>query len=92
MTRTDIIEAMRKKTGMPRAQCATACDAFITVIGEALEKHERITFTRVGTLVPHQQKARKTRHPSTKEMITIPARHTVKFRPSHHLIEKLNEK
>jgi DNA-binding protein HU-beta len=91
MTRTDIIESMRKKTGMTRAQCATACDAFINVIGDALEKHERVTFTRVGTLVPHQQKVRKARHPSTKKMITIPSRCTVKFRPSHHLLEKLND-
>lgn len=90
MTRKDIITAMQKRTSLTHAQSAVAYDALCAIIYEALARKERVGLTRVGTLVPHDTKARRARHPATGEMLLIPARTTIKFRPSGSLTSELS--
>lgn len=54
-------------------------DACIYVIQEALKHGDNISVRGFGSLGLHHRKARKTKHPTTKETVDVEARYVPKF-------------
>lgn len=57
---------------------------------ESLKINERVYFRGFGSFQKQKRSAKKVRHPKTKQITTIPARLTVSFKPSPHLIRKIS--
>src|SRR5260370_25860057 len=73
MKKTDFIEEVAKKTGMPRSKADEAVNAFIDTITEALKTGDKVTLTGFGTFEVRHRAARPGRDIRTKQTITIPA-------------------
>lgn len=68
--RKAVIDELRNR-GMTIAQAKAAFETVETVIGDLLERGERVRLDRVGTLVrKHRAESRK-RNPRTGEPITV---------------------
>jgi DNA-binding protein HU-beta len=80
MNKSDLINAIAKGAGVPKAKAATALDAFTKVITKTLSKGQKVALVGFGTFSVYQKKARKGRNPQTGKEIRIPAKKVVKFR------------
>ncbi len=85
MTKAELINAIREKIGLTKAESARVVDATIESITEALKKGDRITLVGFGTFSVVKRNARKGRNPKTGEIIKIPATKVPKFTPGKTL-------
>lgn len=85
MTKTELVSAMAKLTGMTQKQAAAALDAFIKTVEEAVAKGDEVRIPGFGVFEVKDRSARKGRNPQTGEEIEIPARKTVVFRTGSEL-------
>ena len=80
MNKMDLVNMLASRTNMTKKDAATALDAVLGAIVDALKKGEKVTVTGFGTFEVRSRKARIGRNPQTGEEITIPARKVAAFR------------
>ena len=90
--RTGIEERRVAPEGMNASDMATeaakkALEALIETVRKTLKNEEKISLAGFGTFVVVKRAARKGINPSTKQMMDIPAKTTVKFKSSKDLLE-----
>ena len=73
MTKTDLINAVAAKTGLPKKDSDKAVAAFVEAVTEALAKGEKVALLGFGTFDVKTRAARKGINPRTKTEITIAA-------------------
>ena len=73
MTKTDLIGAVAKKTGLSKKDSEKAVVALIDSISEALVAGEKVQLVGFGTFEVKERGERKGINPRTKEEITIGA-------------------
>ena len=78
MTRTQIEDAVAKKTGVPRKTVKEILEAFADLAYQ--EAQNSFTVPGIGKLVLVDRKERMGRNPQTGEPIKIPAKKVVKFK------------
>lgn len=85
MNKTQLVEAVASKAGSTQKDAKAILDALYSVVGETVAKGESIIVTGFGTFSVSERAARTGRNPKTKEVITIPAKKVVKFKPGKDL-------
>ena len=78
MTKSQTIDALAKKTGLPKRQIAGVLESLTTLA--AKEAKNGFVVPGLGKLVLSNRAARMGRNPQTGEPIRIPAKRVVKFR------------
>lgn len=83
MTKADLIEALTKKCdGLSKREANDILDTVFETLAKSIKKDKRFTFPGFGTWTLRKRSSRKGRNPQTGATITIPAHHTVTFKPS----------
>ncbi|WP_168464750.1 HU family DNA-binding protein [Wolbachia endosymbiont of Ctenocephalides felis wCfeT] len=67
-------------------------DFLMTVIKDELDSIGEIRLYGVGTLAAVTSKEKQCRNPQTGAIMIVPEKRRVKFKASHNLLVKLNEK
>ena len=87
MTKAELIAKAAEKAGVSKKQADRCLKAFIEVITEALQKGEKKALPGFGNFQVKERSEWKGRNPRTGEIITIPARKVVAFKPAKQLRE-----
>jgi integration host factor beta subunit len=91
MKKSDLVDAIAGKTGVPKAQAQAIVEDVFELIAEGLSKGEKIDLRGFGTFSVREQAARTGRNPQTGEAIQIPARRAPGFKPGKELRDRVNE-
>lgn len=90
MNKTDFVSELARLTNMPKARALGVTNAMVDIISKILNDKEKIQFVGFGTLEVKHSPERIARNPRTSEPVVIPERYKVVFKPSEHLLDKLN--
>ena len=91
MKKSDLVDAISGKAGVPKAQVQQMVDDVFDLIADGLAKGEKIDLRGFGTFSVRDSAARTGRNPQTGEPIAIPARRVPGFKPGKELKEKVNK-
>ncbi|MCL2517876.1 MAG: HU family DNA-binding protein [Oscillospiraceae bacterium] len=90
MTKTNIIDAVAKKTGLKKKDVEASVNAFIEVIGESIAQSEKVQIVGFGTFEVKERAARTARNPRTGEAIDVgPSKH-ISFAAGKSLKDSVN--
>ena len=90
MNKTEFIDAVSAKAGLSKADGKKAVDAMVETILSEMEKGEKISILGFGSFTVVEKSARKGANPRTKEVIEIPARKVIKFKPGAELVSSVS--
>jgi integration host factor beta subunit len=90
MKKSDLVDAISGKAGLPKGQVQQMVDDVFDLIADGLAKGEKIDLRGFGTFSVRDSAARTGRNPQTGEAINIPARRVPAFKPGKELKEKVN--
>ena len=82
MNKSDLINAIRAKTGLTAKDAEAFFGAFWGSIKEALAAGEEVNLTGTGSFKVKERAARESINPRTKEKIVVPAKKAVAFKIS----------
>ncbi len=89
MTKAELVARMAEMAGVSKKQADRCLKAFIEAVEDALAKGERVALPGFGIFQVKERAERKGRNPRTGEIITIPARKVVVFKPAKQLKERV---
>lgn len=89
MTKNDLIKITAESSGLNSGTVASVIDHFIRHLREQMGEGESVNLSPLGSFKVIQNEARNGRNPRSGEQIVIPARKSVKFKPSSSLRAKL---
>ena len=92
MNTTELAAAVAEKAELSKKDAAAAIDAVFEVIGDELQKKEKVQLIGFGTFQTSERKARSGRNPQTGESIKIAAATLPAFKAGKALKEKVNTK
>jgi DNA-binding protein HU-beta len=90
MNKQDLIAALADRTGMPRAESATAVETVFDLITEALARNETVRVVGFGSFTVTRRKASTGRNPRTGEPMSIAASAQPKFKSGKLLKDACN--
>ena len=90
MNRAELCARIAARSSMSRADAATALDALVSAIAEALEGGEAVNIAGFGRFATTHRAARQTRNPRTGETVAVPARTVATFKAGTALRDRLN--
>ena len=90
MNKTEFIDAVSAKAGLSKADGKKAVDVMVETILSEMEKGEKISILGFGSFTVVEKSARKGVNPRTKEVIEIPARKVIKFKPGAELVSSVS--
>jgi DNA-binding protein HU-beta len=79
MHKTDLIDAIANKSGLPKADAAKALEATLQAITETLVARDSVTLTGFGVFKPKERPQREGRNPRDGSTMTIAASTSVGF-------------
>ena len=85
ITRADLVEALARRTNMPRGEASRLLTQMLEHIQEALIAGETVKLSRFGNFTVRAKRQRVGRNPKTGEEVPITPRRVVTFRPSQML-------
>ena len=88
MNKTELAAAVAEKAELSKKDAAAAIDAVFEVIGDELQKKEKVQLIGFGTFQTSERKARTGRNPQTGESIKIAAATLPAFKAGKALKEK----
>ncbi len=89
MTKAELVAEIAKQAGITKKEADAALKAAVAAISKALKNGERVAIPGLGIFTVKQRAARKGRNPRTGEVIEIPARKVVAFKPAKDLRESI---
>lgn len=90
MNKSELIDAIAKKTEMTKAASQVALEAVIECITKALKKGDEVRLVGFGTFSVAKRAATTGRNPRTGEEIKIPASKQAKFKAGKELKDSVN--
>lgn len=90
MKRKVLIEKIAAKTGEKTLVVQKILREFVKVLAEALKNGETITISGLGQFKAKLTKPKIGRNPKTKEVVQIPERKKVSFRPTDWIRKYIN--
>ena len=90
MNKTELVDAVAKKSGASKKDSEAVVNAFIEVVGEQLKKGEKIQLIGFGTFEVATRAAREGRNPQTGKTIKIAASKSPKFKAGKALKDIVN--
>jgi DNA-binding protein HU-beta len=85
MNKTDLINAIAEGAGLSKVDAAKALNATTAAIANAVKAGEKVALVGFGTFAPSERPARTGKNPRTGEVLQIPAKTVVKFKPGADL-------
>lgn len=85
MTKTELVNEIAAKASLTKDAAKKALDATLESIEQALANDNKVQLLGFGTFANVEKPARVCKNPRTGEMINVPARKVVKFKPSSSL-------
>lgn len=85
VTKADLVDSISAKAGFTKKDASAALAAVLESIGENLAKGEKVSLIGFGAFEVKNRAARQGRNPATGEVIQIPARKAVTFKPSSQI-------
>lgn len=79
MTKSEFVDAVAAKSGLSKGDAATAVDAVLDSIEDALRRGEEVAFTGFGKFTVAERGARQGVNPQTGERIQIAASRVPRF-------------
>ncbi|HOO50071.1 MAG TPA: HU family DNA-binding protein [Alphaproteobacteria bacterium] len=92
MNKSELVEAVAKKTDMTKAASQEAIEAIIECISKALKKGDEVRLVGFGTFSVAKRAASTGRNPRTGEAIKIPASKQPKFKAGKELKDTVNNR
>ena len=89
MNKTELIDAIAKRTDVPKSQAHKHFDAFEGVVTNVLKSGDEVQITGFGKFYVREQKARDGRNPQTGEKMRIPAQRVPSFSAGNSLKESV---
>ena len=87
--KAEMVDRIAELTGIPKTRVALCYDTLFELMGEALNKGDKVAVPNFGTFQVTERPARKGRNPATGATITIAASKSVRFKPSKNLKDQL---
>jgi DNA-binding protein HU-beta len=87
MNKGELVKAVSDRAGLSQKDAEQAITATTEVITELLSDGDKLVLVGFGTFEPLTKSARTGRNPKTGELIDIPAKKTVKFKPGKGLLD-----
>lgn len=92
MNKAELVTQISHKTGLKREDSKQALEAFLETVQESLANQEKVQLVGFGSFDTKYVKERTGVNPQNpEEIINIPARYKVSFKPSKTLKEAINE-
>jgi DNA-binding protein HU-beta len=85
MNKTELIDAIAIESGLSKTDSKKALNGFLTAVHNELKKGGRISLVGHGSYTVVDRGARSGINPKTQEVITIPAKKVIKFKPGTDL-------
>ncbi|HIZ01097.1 MAG TPA: HU family DNA-binding protein [Candidatus Bacteroides merdipullorum] len=85
MNKSDLISIMAAEGGMSKVVAKNALDAFIAAVTKAMKEGDKVALVGFGTFSVSERAERSGINPVTKQLIKIPAKKVVKFKPGTDL-------
>lgn len=82
MNKSELINAIKAKTGATAKDTEAFCNAFWESVREALAAGDDVNLVGIGSFKVKEKAAREARNPRTKEIITVPAKKVIVFKAS----------
>ncbi|AQT47072.1 MULTISPECIES: HU family DNA-binding protein [Bartonella] len=92
MNKNELVSSVAEKAGITKTQAASAVDAFIASVTDALKDGGDVRLPGFGSFEVSHRAATKGRNPSTGAEINIPARNVPKFSAGKGLKDAVNSK
>ncbi|MCP4440856.1 MAG: HU family DNA-binding protein [Aureispira sp.] len=92
MNKGDLIDKIAESAGLKKADAASALNATLDAVKEALKGGDKVTLVGFGSFDVAYRAARKGINPSTQKEIKISDKVTVKFRAGKELSETVDNK
>ncbi|NPB08435.1 MAG: HU family DNA-binding protein [Aquificae bacterium] len=89
MTKAELVAKIAEKAGITKKEADAAVKAFVEAIHELFKKEESLRIPGLGTFKVVVRKARKGRNPRTGQVINIPARKVLTFKPAKELVKEV---
>lgn len=92
MNKAELVTQISHKTGLKREDSKKALEAFLETVQESLVNQEKVQLVGFGSFDTKFVKERTGVNPQNpEEIINIPSRYKVSFKPSKALKEAINE-
>jgi len=89
VTKSEFVDQVAARTGLPRRDASKAVDAALETIQDALERGSDVTFSGFGKFHVAERGARQGVNPSTGEKMQIQASRVPRFTPGSGLKKAL---
>ena len=90
MNRTELCARIAARSSLSRADAATAVDAVVSAIADALARGEAVSIAGFGKFDTRRRAARQGRNPRTGETVPIAAARVQAFRAAKALRDTVN--
>lgn len=87
MNKNDLINAIAESASIKKTEAEGALVGFLEAVEKSLAAGESIALTGFGSFSVSARAGRTVRNPQTGQLIKIPAKKAVKFRPGKKLSE-----
>lgn len=91
INRKDLVQVVAEEGKLSKRDARTAIDIAFDLIEKSLLDGQEVNVTNFGVFTPKTKQQRDGTDPRKHNRIVIKAKHTVIFRPSKQLKEKLNK-
>lgn len=92
MNKTELVEAIAKKTKLSKKDVEAAVKGFTEVVTAELKKDGKVQLVGFGTFEVSKRAKREGRNPQTGETMVIPACKAPKFKAGKALKDAVNKK
>ena len=89
MTKKDIVRSVSEKLSAPQVQTKEIIQETFDTIIETLVEDGRIEFRNFGVFEVKRRKPRNARNPKTGEVVKVPAKYVVSFKPGKVMESKV---
>jgi DNA-binding protein HU-beta len=91
MNKKDLIRYVSDKTLVKQSDLLIITNTLLRGIKEALEEGEMVSLNDFGSFSVKERKARTALNPRTQEVINVPAKRVIRFKPSMDLKKMVND-
>ena len=91
MTKKEMVRAIAEEMNQPQMLVQEIVQRVFDGIIDTLEKERRIELRNFGVFEVKQRKPRKGRNPRTGEIVSVPAKFVVTFKPGREMEERVRQ-
>lgn len=91
MNKNELIAAVAEKASLTKKDAATAVDAMIASITEALANNDKVQLVGFGTFEVKERAARTAKNPRTGETVEVPAAKVPSFKAGKALKDTVSK-